>query len=284
MEGEISGGLIQWYPGHIAKARRQLEEQLKLVDLVFEVLDARIPLSSRNPDLARLAAARPRLVVLNRADLIPATLLRRWCAWFTAHDEEVYATNAQSGEGIRPLLKAAQTRAKAVNERRAKRGMRPRPVRAAVIGFPNVGKSALINRLVGKRAVESAARPGVTRALRWVRISDAIELLDSPGILPPRLDDQRAATRLAICDDIGQAAYDSVRVAEAAYDLLAPVVPERLAERFGIAPDDLTAAAWLERVAEAKHQGQLERTATLLLGEYRRGHLGPVALEVPPDC
>jgi ribosome biogenesis GTPase A len=253
-----SGSLIQWYPGHIARARRQLEEQLKLVDVVFEVLDARIPLSSRNPELPRLVGPRERLVVLNKADLIPPVLLKRWLAWFARQGEPVFATNSQDGEGMRPLLRAAQQGAVAVNERRVRKGMRPRPVRAA--------------------------KPGVTRALRWIRIGDQIELLDSPGILPPRLDDQQAAARLAVCDDIGQAAYDTGRVAAVAYDLLAPLIPERLGERYGVEPDDLSAEAWLERVAQAKHHGNLERAAEQLLGEYRRGLLGRVALEVPPEA
>lgn len=278
---EYSIDLIQWYPGHIARARRQLEAQIKLVDIVFEVLDARIPRSSRNPDLARLAGQRPRLVVLNKADLIPPALLKRWSDWFAERKEPAFATNSQGGDGMRPLLKAAQAGARAVNERRTRRGMRPRPVRAAVVGFPNVGKSALINRMVGKRAVESAAKPGVTRALRWVRINEEIELLDSPGILPPRLEDQQAAARLAICDDIGQAAYDSSRVALVAFDLLAPLIPDRLAERYGISPTDYTAEGWFEAVAQSKYQGNVNRAAEQLLGEYRRGLLGRVALEFP---
>ncbi|MBW4697675.1 MAG: ribosome biogenesis GTPase YlqF [Aphanocapsa lilacina HA4352-LM1] len=282
MESEYSN-LIQWYPGHIAKARRQLAEQLKQVDLVLEVLDARIAHSSRHDEIQKLAGERPRLVVLNRADMIPQGMLRSWLKWFAARGEAAYPTNAQNGDGVRAVLKAAQQGAVAVNQRRAGRGMRPRAVRAAVIGFPNVGKSALINRLVGKRAVESAAKPGVTRALRWVRIADVIDLLDSPGILPPRLNDQRAAAKLAICDDIGQAAYTTSWVATLAAELLTPLVPGRLAERFGADPLAVTAEEWLEQVARHKYHGNLDRAAEALLGDFRRGQLGAIALEAPPE-
>lgn len=277
----LTPNLIQWYPGHIAKARRQLQEQLKQADLVLEVLDARIPRASRHTEIRRLIGERQCLVILNKSDLIPSSLLGRWVEWFEARGEQVFATNSQDGEGVRAVLRASQTKAASVNERRERRGMRPRAVRAAVIGFPNVGKSALINRLVGKRVAESAAKPGVTRQLRWVRISEQIELLDSPGILPPRLEDQHSAVKLAICDDIGQAAYTVTRVAVVAIELLAPLIPERLKERFGVDPRVTKGEAWLAEVAELKYHGSLDRASEQLLVDFRRGQLGRVALEIP---
>ncbi|MBC7880809.1 MAG: ribosome biogenesis GTPase YlqF [Anaerolineae bacterium] len=278
---ELSTNLIQWYPGHIAKARRQLQEQLKQVDLVLEVLDARIPLASRHSELLQLIGDRPRLVILNRSDMIPAGFLRRWVTWFESHNEQIFPTNSQDGEGVKAVLKAAHQGGIKVNERRVKRGMRPRSVRVAVVGFPNVGKSALINRMVGKRVVASAAKPGVTRQLRWVRIGEDIDLLDSPGILPPRIDDQIAAARLAICDDIGQAAYVASRVALVAYEILSPLVPKRLNERFGVEVGSLTGESWLEAVAEKKYQGNIERAADHLLLDFRKGQLGRISLETP---
>ncbi|AGY60324.1 ribosome biogenesis GTPase YlqF [Gloeobacter kilaueensis] len=274
--------LIQWYPGHIAKARRQLTEQIKNVDLVLEVLDARIPHSSRHAEIQNLVGARQRLVILNRADMIPQPILQRWLKWFASQGETAFATNAQDGEGVRAVLNAAQKGAGGVNARRAERGMKPRAVRAAVVGFPNVGKSALINRLVGKRAVESAAKPGVTRALRWVRIANVIDLLDSPGILPPRLEDQQAAARLAICDDIGQAAYTTSRVATCAVELLTPLAAEKLQARYGLDPLAMSAEAWLAGVAETRYHTNLDRAAEAVLNDFRRGVLGRIALEVPP--
>jgi ribosome biogenesis GTPase A len=277
--------LIQWYPGHIAKARKGLQEQLKNVDLVFEVLDSRIPRSSRHQEILQLIGERTSVLILNKMDTVPQTILRQWQRTFEAQGSQVCLTDAQKGKGMRDLLNVAQKTAKAVNERRLKRGMNPRPLRAAVIGFPNVGKSALINRLVGKRAVASASKPGVTRQLRWVRILDHLELLDSPGILPPRIEDQEAAVKLAICDDIGQAAYKEEQVGIEAIKIFQTIVPGRLTERYGLAFTDaettLTAEAWLEQLAKKRFGGSGEKTARAILQDFRKGQLGAIALEVP---
>ena len=211
---------IQWYPGHIAKAERQLQEQLKRVDVVLEVRDARIPLATHHPKVQHWIGDKSRILVLNRVDMISADARQQWQEWFKQQGDRPHFVNAKQGKGISPLAQAAKAAGKAMNDRRVKRGMRPRPVRAVVIGFPNVGKSALINRLLRKKVVESARRPGVTRQLRWVRISDELELLDAPGVLPSKLTNQDAALKLAICDDIGQAGYDNQRVAAAFIDLL----------------------------------------------------------------
>jgi ribosome biogenesis GTPase A len=277
--------LIQWYPGHIAKARKGLQEQLKNVDLVFEVLDARIPRASRHQEIHQLIGERNSVLVLNKMDTIPQSILRQWQRTFEAQGSQVCVTDAQKGKGMRDLLNAAQQAALAVNERRLKRGMNPRALRAAVIGFPNVGKSALINRLVGKRAVASASKPGVTRQLRWVRILDQLELLDSPGILPPRIEDQEAAVKLAICDDIGQAAYQEEQVAIEAIKIFQTIVPGRLANRYGLpfTQDEttITAEAWLDQLAERRFGGSGEKTARAILQDFRKGQLGAIALEVP---
>jgi ribosome biogenesis GTPase A len=277
--------LIQWYPGHIAKARKGLQEQLKNVDLVFEVLDARIPRASRHQEIHQLIGERTSVLVLNKMDTIPQSILRQWQRTFEAQGSQVCVTDAQKGRGMRDLLNAAQKTALAVNERRLKRGMNPRALRAAVIGFPNVGKSALINRLVGKRAVASASKPGVTRQLRWVRILDQLELLDSPGILPPRIEDQEAAVKLAICDDIGQAAYQEEQVAIEAIKIFQTIVPGRLANRYGLpfTQDEttITAEAWLDQLAQRRFGGSGEKTARAILQDFRKGQLGAIALEVP---
>ncbi|NET48895.1 MAG: ribosome biogenesis GTPase YlqF [Merismopedia sp. SIO2A8] len=216
----MSTPAIQWYPGHIAKAERQLQEQLKRVDVVLEVRDARIPLATHHPNVPKWIGDKARILVLNRVDMISADARQQWQDWFKDQGDRPYFVNAKQGKGVGQLAQAAKAAGKAMNDRRIKRGMRPRPVRVAVIGFPNVGKSALINRLLKKKVVASARRPGVTRQLRWVRISEELDLLDSPGVLPSKLTDQDAALKLAICDDIGQAGYDNQRVASAFIDLL----------------------------------------------------------------
>ncbi|TAD78239.1 MAG: ribosome biogenesis GTPase YlqF [Oscillatoriales cyanobacterium] len=307
---------IQWYPGHIAKAEKALLEQLKLVDVVLEVRDARIPLATHHPKLQtwldRPDSKTGRVLVLNRVDTIPSPVRQSWEQWMRANGETPYFTDARQGQGVKAIAHAAKDVAAWVNERRLSRGMRPRPVRAAVVGFPNVGKSALINRLLNKRVVESAAKPGVTRQLRWVRISSELELLDAPGILPANLVDQAAAIKLAICDDIGQAAYDNQKVAAALVDLLcglqlpsklASVVPEAIAaaevgaeeptqrstgdrvldHRYGLAPGLLNGEDYVPALADFRYKGDRERAARTLLQDFRKGLLGTLPLELPPS-
>jgi ribosome biogenesis GTPase A len=274
---------IQWYPGHIAKAEKQLLEQLKLVDVVIEVRDSRILMSSKHPKIEKWVEGKSHILVCNRIDAISSTVKTQWMRWFTEQERMAYFTDAQAGKGMVDLLKAAQVAGEKVNERRKGRGMLPRPVRAVVVGFPNVGKSALINRLLKKKVVASANKPGVTRQLRWIRISDEIELLDTPGVIPPLLHDQEAALKLAICDDIGQAAYDNVLVAAEAVDLLIKL-NAKLSSRYVIDPATVTSGIeYIHEVAALnKFQGDLDKVARLILYDFRKGKLGAIALEMPP--
>jgi ribosome biogenesis GTPase A len=282
---------IQWYPGHIAKAERELKEQLKRVDVVLEVRDARIPLSTHHPQTSQWVGNKARVLIVNRVDMITPAARQLWTSWFQEQGEMPYFTNAQQGKGIREVTRAAQEAGVQMNQRRHDRGMQPRPVRAVVIGFPNVGKSALINRLLGRRVVESARRAGVTRQLRWVRISDQIELLDAPGVIPANLKNQQTALKLAICDDIGEASYDNQRVAVALVEFLkdleyavaSNLLPESpLKTRYGLDPALLTGEDYLHLLANSRHQGDLERTARQLLHDFRKGVLGTLPLELPP--
>ncbi|MEQ9483308.1 ribosome biogenesis GTPase YlqF [Coleofasciculus sp. F4-SAH-05] len=283
---------IQWYPGHIAKAERQLKEQLKRVDVVLEVRDARIPLTTHHPQTAEWVGNKSRILVINRMDLITPKMQQLWTSWFEAQGETPYWTNAQQGKGIREVAQAAQQTGVQMNQRRKNRGMQPRPVRAVVIGFPNVGKSALINRLLGRRVVDSARRPGVTRQLRWVRISDQIELLDAPGVIPAKLQNQEDALKLAICDDIGEASYDNQRVASGFVDLLKRLPDFATADRtstsslhnrYDVDPTGITGESYLQDLAQTRYQGNQERAARQLLNDFRKGLLGAIALELPPS-
>jgi ribosome biogenesis GTPase A len=277
----MSQPLIQWYPGHIAKAEKALAAQLKRVDVVIEVRDARIPIASAHPKISTWTEGRTHLLVLNRLDMISIAHQNQLQRWFNNQEQEVFFTNAKDGNGIKALLKAAQLAGVSVNERRSGRGMLPRPVRAAVIGFPNVGKSALINRLLNKKVAQSSNRPGVTRQLRWIRISEAIELLDTPGNLPTLLGDQEAAIKLAICDDIGQAAYDTILIAAEAVDRFKAIgVP--LHTKYGIGIEDLSGMEYILAVAKGdRFNGDLQRVADLILHDFRKGRLGEIALEFP---
>jgi ribosome biogenesis GTPase A len=316
---------IQWYPGHIAKAERSLTDNLAKVDLVIEVRDARIPTATGHPRLQRWITGKQHLLVLNRRDMIPKAAQDAWDACFRAQGQTPWWSDAKAGIGVKQLQQAAIRAGDALNERRRSRGMRPRPVRALMLGFPNVGKSALINRLVRQKVVDSARRAGVTRSLRWVRLGQDLDLLDAPGVLPPRLDDQLAALRLALCDDIGQAAYDGEAVAMAFVQMLADlegqaasgVKPGLLENRYGVPVKTLDSGSvlnhgtvhtarnpgvgfvaeismtagkmasrpdadgWLRAAAERHTSGDTARMAQRFLDDFRRGMLGPIALELP---
>lgn len=282
---------IHWYPGHIAKAEKALADQLNRVDVVMEVRDARIPLATKHPKIDDWVGDKGRVLILNRVDMISPEARTAWQDWFKAQKETVFFTDAKQGKGVAALAKAAQIAGDAVNQRRRQRGMKPRPVRAVVIGFPNVGKSALINRLLKRKVVASARRPGVTRQLRWIRVAGELDLLDAPGVIPARLDDQDAAMKLAICDDIGQAAYDTQRVAAACVDLFKqlqhcqPDLPylAALEARYGIAAGMITGESYIFALAEQKYHQDTERAARRLLDDLRTGVLGRLVLEWPPS-
>jgi len=275
--------MIQWYPGHIAKAERQLKEQLQRVDVVLEVLDARIPLASAHPQVKEWIGNKPRLLVLNRLDMIPESVRQGWHSWYQHQGETPYFTNAKQGEGIKAIIKAAQKVGAEINKKRQDRGMLPRPVRAVVIGFPNVGKSALINSLLGIKKVASARRAGVTRQLQWVRISETIELLDAPGVIPSRLENQKDALKLAICEDIGEAGYDNQRVAAAFIDLLTELdFTETLQFRYQLNPLEMTGEDFIEKLAKQRYQEDKERSSVQILNDFRKGLMGALPLELPP--
>ena len=289
--GAVSAPAIQWYPGHIAKAEQQLTQHLNKVDLVIEVRDARIPMATGHPHLQRWIKGKQHLLVINRRDMVSTQARQAWDEWFRSQGQTPWWCDAKAGTGVKQVQQAAIRAGDQLNDRRRKRGMRPRPVRALTLGFPNVGKSALINRLVRQKVVDSARRAGVTRTLRWVRLGQSLDLLDAPGVLPPRLDDQQAALHLALCDDIGQAAYDGEGVALAFLEMLvaleqqpaAAVPPQLLEQRYGIAVEAGPGAAnaWLTAAALKHTSGQSERMAQRLLDDYRRSVLGPIALELP---
>lgn len=278
----MSSPPIQWYPGHIAKAERQLKENLKRVDVVLEVLDARIPLTSHHPQLQSWIGSKPRILVVNRIDMIPEKTKQEWLSWFKEQGEEPHFTNAKQGKGIKAILKSAKTVEVAMNQRRRDRGMLDRPVRAVVIGFPNVGKSALINRLVGRKAVASARKAGVTRQLQWVKISPEIELLDAPGVIPWRIENQENAIKLAICEDIGEASYDNQRIAAAMVDLIVSLgFGTALKSRYKLDPFSMTGESYVYDLGN-KYKGDKERAARQLLNDFRTGLIGSIPLEFVP--
>ena len=283
--------LIQWYPGHIAKAEKQLKEHLNKVDLVFEVRDARIPLATSHPYLQKWLKGKKQILVINRKDMINIDAHQAWDKKFRSEGKVPWWCDAKAGTGVLQLKQAAIRAGQELNQRRLDRGMKNRAIRVLTLGFPNVGKSALINRLVKKKVVSSSRRPGVTRALRWVRLGQDLDLLDAPGVLPPRFEDQNAALKLAICDDIGQAAYDTEQVAINFMKLLetlenikeAGIRSMCLQNRYGTFINESIEdkSLWLLSAAERHTSGDTRRMSQRLLDDFRKNLLGNISLELP---
>ena len=282
---------IQWYPGHIAKAEKKLSEVIKKVDLVIEVRDARIPLSTGHPHLNKWIKNKKHILVINRSDMISPKTIASWNKWFQNKDEYPLWCDAKRGIGIKEICKSTTTSTISIDKRRISRGMKIRPLRALTRGFPNVGKSALINRIANKRVVESARKAGVTRNLRWIRLDSGIDLLDAPGVIPPNLEDQNSAINLALCDDIGEAAYEIESVAiefikiisKLKKDKNANISLRKISNRYGvnIIKGFESPSEWLDDAASKHTSGDRRRMAYKLLEDYRNQMLGKIALEVP---
>ena len=283
--------LIQWYPGHIAKAEKQLKEHLNKVDLVLEVRDARIPLATSHPYLQKWLKGKKQLLVINRKDMINIDAHQAWDKQFRSEGKVPWWCDAKAGTGVHQLKQAALRAGQELNQRRLDRGMKNRAIRVLTLGFPNVGKSALINRLVKKKVVSSSRKPGVTRSLRWIRLGQDLDLLDAPGVLPPRLENQNAALKLAICDDIGQAAYDTEQVAINFISLLeelehikeSGITSMCLENRYGIFFNHRIKdkSSWLLAAAERHTSGDTMRMSQRLLDDFRKNLLGNISLELP---
>jgi ribosome biogenesis GTPase A len=277
---------VQWYPGHIAKAERNLREQLKAVDMVLEVRDGRCPMSTRHPLIPEWVGSKPRVLLINRKDMVPEADRAAWTDHFAARGHRALWTCGNMGDGVARVAQQAAALGERLNSRRAARGLRPRPVRAVVIGFPNVGKSALINRLLGRRVADSAPKPGVTRSLRWARIGGDIDLLDAPGIIPMSLKDQVAAQRLAMCNDIGEASYVDSLVAAAFLHTVqqlpsGPQIARRISERYKLRLDEYQEEEYVHALGDRMFNGEPERAGQRILKDFRTQALGKICLELP---
>lgn len=276
---------VQWYPGHIAKTEKELKEQLKLMDVVIEVRDARIPMSTSHPQMDSWLGNRKRILVLNREDMISTADRNAWATYYANQGIKVVFANAQLGMGALKLGRLAKALAGTVNIKRKAKGLLPRPVRAGVVGYPNVGKSSLVNRLLKRRMCPAAPRPGVTRELKWVRFGKDLELLDSPGIIPMRISDQTAAIKLAICDDIGERSYDATDVAAILVQMLSrlPTVGNKaLRDRYKIEADGRCGKIFVQKLAAQLFNADNNQAAFRILQDFRKGKFGWIALERPP--
>jgi ribosome biogenesis GTP-binding protein YlqF len=281
---------IQWFPGHMAKAQRMIREQLKLVDVAIELLDARIPAASANPVIDELIGGKPRVVVLNKADLADPEGTERWLAFFRARGREAVAVESLAGGGARPLVGKVEKAAAATLARLVAKGIRPRAVRAMILGIPNVGKSSLINRLLGTATVRTGDKPGVTRGQQWLKIGRNLELLDTPGVLWPKLEDQDAAFRLAITGAISDEVFDREKVVATLLTLLQSDYPDRLAARYkltGPLPADgleLLAAVGARRgCLRSGGVVDYEKAGRVVLSDFRDGKLGRFTLDTPSE-
>lgn len=281
---------IQWFPGHMTKAQRMIEENIKLVDAVCEVLDARIPRASRNPDIDRLAAGKPRLVILNRIDLADAAATKRWKEKFEREGLAVLETDAKTGRGVNGFAPAVRALlADKLREYEAK-GQVGRPLRVIILGIPNVGKSTFINKVAGRKAAIAGDKPGVTRGRQWINIDRSLDLLDTPGILWPKFDSQEVGELLAVTNAIKADVIDKETLAANFMLRLRSMYPKAIEERYKFVPDpEANGFELLEQAAKkrgflvSRGEYDIERMANTLLNEYHDGKLGRLSLELPDD-
>jgi len=277
---------IQWYPGHMTKAKRMMSENIALVDIVIELLDARIPYSSKNPDIERLAKSKPRIVVLNKSDISDPVMNEAWLAYFRGNGLSAVCVDSTSGKGLPRIAEEARRLMQAKRKRQQARGRTFAPTRAMIAGIPNVGKSTLINKLVGKPVAKTADRPGVTRSKQWIRVVKDFELLDTPGLLWPKFDDPVVGRHLAFTGAINDQIMDVTELALILIDTLGRKAPSAIPSRYKIEVVEAdTPLVILENIAGARGfllkgaAPDLERAAITLIDEFRGARLGRITLD-----
>lgn len=283
---------VQWFPGHMAKTRRQIQASLPLVDAVTELLDARVPLSSRNPELNELIAGKPHIVLLNKCDMADEAASRRWKAWFERQRTPALAVDCRSGRGLNAYGETVRELLQDKIQSNIEKGMAGRALRVMVVGIPNTGKSSFINRMAGRSRAKVADRPGVTRQNQWFAIGGGIELLDTPGVLWPKFDDPEVGNRLAFIGSVKDEVVDVETLAVRLLAVLAAQYRDRLCERYKLDADEAASLAPYELLELiGRRRGMLmrggeidtERASAMLLDEYRAGRMGRITLEFPPE-
>ena len=277
---------FQWYPGHMTKARRMMQENIKLIDLMVELVDARVPYSSKNPDIDELARNKSRLIILNKADMADAQVTKEWEAYYKEKGFFVAKVNSQKGTGIKEVKKLIDEACREKKERDRKRGILNRPVRAMVAGIPNVGKSTFINSFAGKACAKTGNKPGVTKGKQWIKINKNVELLDTPGILWPKFEDQEVGLRLAWIGSIKEEVLNTTELAVELLGFLKEQYPGVIRERYGV-EEEAEPVQILEKIAEIRgclmkgNQVDVEKAGLLVLDDYRSLRLGQISLERP---
>lgn len=289
-ESKLESMNIQWFPGHMTKARRMMEDNVKLVDAICEIIDARIPNASRNPEIDRLAAGKPRLVILNRIDLADPAAILLWKKHYEKQGVAVIETDAKSGKGVQNFVPAVRRLLADKQKEYEAKGQVGRPLRLMIVGIPNVGKSTFINKVAGRKAAIAGDMPGVTRGKQWIHIDAGLDLLDTPGILWPKFESQDVGEMLAITNAIRAEVLDKETLGANFMLRLSRLYPKALEERYKISPDPaLNGYELLEQAAKkrgflvSKGEYDLERMANTLLNEYHDGKLGRLTLELPDE-
>ena len=286
---------IQWYPGHMTKAKRAMKEDIKLIDLIIELVDARVPLASRNPDIDELGKEKARLILLNKSDLASEKQNEAWTAWFKKKGFFVVKVNARSGAGLKQITGVVQEACKEKIERDRRRGILNRPVRAMVVGIPNVGKSTFINSFAGKACTKTGNKPGVTKGNQWIRLNKTLELLDTPGILWPRFEDQRVGLLLAFIGSINDEILNKDELAMELIRFLETYYPQILPQRYlpdedkEVSSGSRTELEWLSQIAKVRGcllkggEPDYGKAAAIVIDDFRSGRLGRITLEFPPE-
>ena len=281
----------QWYPGHMTKAKRMMQENIGLIDLVIELVDARIPLSSRNPDIDELGKNKSRLILLNKADLADAGANRVWMEYFKDRGVHVLEINARSGQGLKSIHGIVREACREKIERDRKRGIKNRPIRAIVVGIPNVGKSTFINSFAGKACTKTGNKPGVTKGKQWIRMNRDLELLDTPGILWPKFESEEVGRNLAL---IGSMNDEILQMTELAADLITYLLKyyrDELAHRYQIDDmDDMTTTLMVlkhicvnRKCYKKGQEADFEKASSIVMEDFRSGRIGRITLELPPE-
>ena len=278
----------QWYPGHMTKAKRMMQENIKLIDLIIELVDARIPMSSRNPDIDELGKGKSRIILLNKSDLADGSKNQEWQDYFKDQGYYVQGLNAKTGAGIKSIQALVQESCKEKMERDRKRGIINRPVRAMVVGIPNVGKSTFINSFAGKACTKTGNKPGVTKGKQWIRLNKNLELLDTPGILWPKFEDQKIGERLALIGSINDEILQTDELAAALIRNLKKSYLDLLEKRYNITIDeneyeDLKRIAIARKCLQKGEIPDVDRASAMLLEDFRSGKLGRITLESPEE-
>jgi ribosome biogenesis GTPase A len=280
---------IQWFPGHMAKARREVTEKLKLIDIVYELVDARIPSSSRNPMIDEIIQHKPRVILLNKSDMADPVKTKQWLEYYKSQGKTALAINSQAGNGLNQITAASKQLLAGKYERMKARGIKPRAIRAMIVGIPNAGKSTLINRLAKKNIAKTGNTPGVTKAQQWIKVGKELELLDTPGILWPKFEDQEVGTKLALTGAIKDTLLNLHDISLYGLKFLEKEYPERLKDRYNLEdiPEETVelfdAIGLFRGCLMGGGMVDYDKTAELIVREIRSEKFGPLTFETPND-